>query len=228
MKNFKRIVSVIIIAAMLVGFCSINTFAAKKISKIKIVNMPNKTSFYQDSDWIYGEWETSETVPGKVTKVSSDKISFTHNPGGGAYPDRGMLDMTGLKIEVTYSDGSKSTIDYQETLNKSTGFYYANILFSPQKSYAVGTNTIEVYLQQDTSKYATYDINIIAGKAPVSNASGDVNGDKKVNSQDALLVLQHSVNLITLTATQKTNADMDGNGKINSTDALMILRKATA
>ncbi len=226
MTSIKKFVSIILTAAMILSLFSINSFAAKKISKIKIVSKPSKTSFYQNTDWIYGLWETSETTPGKVTKVKSDKISFTHNPGGGIYPDRGMLDMRGLKIEVTYTDGSKSTIAYQETLNKKTGFYTANILASPAKSYTVGTNTIEVYLQQDTSKYATYDIKIIAGSAPSGSASGDVNGDKKVNSQDALLIMQHAVMLITLTGTQKANADMNGDGNINSTDALIILKEA--
>lgn len=52
---------------------------------------------------------------------------------------------------------------------------------------------------------------------------GDVTGDNKINSSDALLVLMSKVGLRTLNSTQKKAADVDGNGQINSTDALLIL-----
>lgn len=227
----KRIVSVFIVLAMLASLCSFYSLGANKTIKgLKIVSQPYKTDFYKDTDWVYGTWETSETIPPKVTLLASDKISFTHNPGSGMYPDRGMLDMTGLKIEVTYSDGSKSTITYTEAKGK-TGFYSANIAASPKGGkYTVGTNTIEVYLTEDYRYYDSYKINIHAETGSGSSqttASGDVNGDKKVNSQDSLLVLQHTVGLIALTSDQKKNADMNSDNKINSSDALLILKKAT-
>lgn len=53
---------------------------------------------------------------------------------------------------------------------------------------------------------------------------GDVNLDGKINSSDALLVLQHSVQKITLTGEDFVNADVDKNNSINSTDALEILK----
>lgn len=53
---------------------------------------------------------------------------------------------------------------------------------------------------------------------------GDVNGDRKINSSDALMVLQYSTRMIELNSTQKTAADVNGDGKINSSDALEILK----
>lgn len=50
---------------------------------------------------------------------------------------------------------------------------------------------------------------------------GDVNGDGKVNSNDALLVLQYSVGKINKI---DSSADVNGDGKINSSDALTILQ----
>lgn len=211
------------------GMCSFYSFAAsKKITKLKIITLPEKTEFYQGADWTYGVWETSEEKAGKVVLVSSKKISFTHNPGGGIYPDRGMLDMRGLVVEVSYSDGRKERIAYKETKG-SNGFYRANICASPKngKEYFVGTNTIEVYLKENTSCFDSYKIEILGESKPVSGASGDVNSDKKVNSQDALMVLQHSVGIITLSSEQKKAADMNSDKKINSSDALLILKKAT-
>lgn len=51
---------------------------------------------------------------------------------------------------------------------------------------------------------------------------GDVNGDNKANSTDALLVLKYSVG--SSTNIDKAAADVNGDGKINSTDALTILQ----
>lgn len=53
---------------------------------------------------------------------------------------------------------------------------------------------------------------------------GDVNIDGKINSNDALKVLQYSVGSITLSAEAKTNADVNKDNKVNSTDALKILQ----
>lgn len=53
---------------------------------------------------------------------------------------------------------------------------------------------------------------------------GDVNGDGKINSSDALAVLQHSVAISSLTGAKLTAADLDANGNVNSADALKILR----
>ena len=79
---------------------------------------------------------------------------------------------------------------------------------------------VEVWLLEDYRYYDTYEIEI------VDRQKGDVNGDSKVNSQDALLVLQHSVSLTTLNSTQKQFADMNNDKKYNSSDALAILQKA--
>ena len=52
---------------------------------------------------------------------------------------------------------------------------------------------------------------------------GDANDDGKINSADALCVLQYSVG-IKVKSFNKANADANGDGKINSSDALKILR----
>lgn len=64
-------------------------------------------------------------------------------------------------------------------------------------------------------------------KSTLPNKIGDINTNGKINSADALLVLQSSTGVITLTDTQKLLADVNEDGKINSTDALLILQYAT-
>ena len=55
----------------------------------------------------------------------------------------------------------------------------------------------------------------------------DINADGKINSLDALSVLQHSVEKIMLTGEALTSADINGDGKVNSVDALVILQIST-
>lgn len=55
---------------------------------------------------------------------------------------------------------------------------------------------------------------------------GNLNGDEKIDSSDALLVLKASAGLIDLTAEQKISGDVNGDDKINSGDALLILTRA--
>ncbi len=56
---------------------------------------------------------------------------------------------------------------------------------------------------------------------------GDIDGDGRVISSDALYVLQFSTGLKELSDEQKTVADVNCSGEINSSDALAILQYAT-
>lgn len=55
---------------------------------------------------------------------------------------------------------------------------------------------------------------------------GDVNGDGKINTLDAMMTLRAAVGIESLDAIQTIRADIDANGKINTMDAMMILRRA--
>ena len=65
------------------------------------------------------------------------------------------------------------------------------------------------------------------GHTVAKPVAGDVDGNGKVDANDALVVLQSTVNNTKLTEKQKATADVNGDGKVNSTDALEILQKAT-
>ncbi|MBR5614583.1 MAG: dockerin type I repeat-containing protein [Clostridia bacterium] len=60
--------------------------------------------------------------------------------------------------------------------------------------------------------------------SPKDALYGDVDGNGKIRSTDAILVLKYDAGLEELTDEQKKLADVDGNGKIRSTDAIMILK----
>ncbi len=55
-------------------------------------------------------------------------------------------------------------------------------------------------------------------------AMGDIDGDGNVTTADARTVLQSSLNIVTLTSSQKLRADINGDGLINTADARDILK----
>jgi hypothetical protein len=55
---------------------------------------------------------------------------------------------------------------------------------------------------------------------------GDVDGNGKVDSTDARLVLQYAVGKIDASKLSLAAADVDGSGKVDSTDARLILQYA--
>ena len=81
-----------------------------------------------------------------------------------------------------------------------------------------------VYLST-TSKTVTKVVSFQYGEKPAYTL-GDVNNDGKINSSDALLILQSAVGKITLSTTQALSADVNKDGKINSSDALKVLQYA--
>ena len=54
---------------------------------------------------------------------------------------------------------------------------------------------------------------------------GDVNGDGKVDSADAILVMKCDAGLLSLSNDEIKRADLNGDGKIDTCDAIYILRK---
>lgn len=226
MKFYVKVLSVFIAVAMMFSVCSgFSASAAARLTGIKVVTEPEQLKFYRGSDWDYGAWDQPDDL-GDWEWVPGSRISFLRNPGSGYYHDLGMINAQGLVIEASYSDGSTKTIKYRET-QKSDGTYSQNIILSPEKGvYKVGKMKVEVWLEEDYRYYDTYEIEIIDGEKPAAREMGDINNDSNVNSADALLILQHSVDLIKLDNTQKKYADLNGDNKYNSSDALLILQKS--
>lgn len=107
-------------------------------------------------------------------------------------------------------------IESMRNANNPTGYFYCTIY---KTSDLLGDKFIYSNDQSfDCSKA------VLKFKVASSAKLGDVNKDGRINSSDALLVLQSSVGSKTLTAEQKALADVNKDSKINSTDALQILR----
>ena len=54
--------------------------------------------------------------------------------------------------------------------------------------------------------------------------TGDINGDKKIDEEDALLILKHDSGISSLTKEQEKRADLNNDGKVDASDAVIILR----
>lgn len=73
---------------------------------------------------------------------------------------------------------------------------------------AVSANGLSVFAADKSEKYIV----------------GDVNSDGKINSADALLILQFAAGLKDFSAEQKTAADISNDGSVNSEDAYAVLK----
>ena len=223
MKVTKRLISAVMAIVIGVSCLGLTAFAtssdAVTIKSMKVVTQPNKQDFYKGVDWKFGYWDFPEGSDTGNFVAEGNNVCFMYNGGKHVqYPDVGMLDSRGLVVNVTYSDGSSKDIAFTEIVSGNT--VKQNMLTSPKGGkYIIGENTIEVYFASNTKVYTTYKITI-------GNLYGDVNGDLKINSSDALLILKHVVELTKLSGVALENADINGDKKINSGDALAVLRIA--
>lgn len=121
-------------------------------------------------------------------------------------------DLTGLKLSVRYNDSAVKTVAAES--NALVGW---SVKPGVDTVYP-GKNTL---LATFCGKNAEFEVNFIT--EPIYS-KGDVSMDGKINSYDALLVLQHTTRSITLNAQKAALADVNSDSNINSTDALIILQ----
>lgn len=156
-----------------------------KATGITLVSPPVNTIYVKDLDW-------------KMGKLGDVELPT--------------LNITGLTVKASYSDGTTKTVSYPETATVG---------------WAVSKNTDSIKPGEATI-YATfcgYSVPFTAQFVTTNPHSlGDVSKDGKINSADALLVLQHSTEAITLDYSKARLADVNGDSKINSYDALKILQ----
>lgn len=137
---------------------------------------------------------------------------------------------TGISVYLRVNDQKNE--DYLH-LTLDGGGVWNNVV---RTSYTVtlneGKNTIWVsgsVLGNSTDDWINYDYIDLApvddpGPDPDPARPGDVNGDGKVNSTDARLVLQYTVGLKELTETQLERANVNDDNAVNSSDARLILQ----
>ncbi len=97
------------------------------------------------------------------------------------------------------------------------------ISFDGKKVTALQPGYTRLELSSDSGLYSE-TVYIYVGGGP---KLGDISADDKINSLDALLILQHSVEKTEFNDAECKAADINGDGKINSLDALLVLQIST-
>lgn len=224
MKILKRTLAVFLAVVLAFSCFAVIGFAAPTIQSVRVIQEPMKKTYFKGRDWDYGYWKMPEGSEKGTFASKAGSICFMYH--GGCYSnfsDVGMLDMNGLVVEVTYSDGTKKNVAYKEDIIDIK--INQNIYFSPKGDFKVNAETeIYVYFKENVQKEARgiYKIKLVDTPA----VKGDVNEDMSVNSSDALLVLQHVVGMTELKGTWLATANINGDKNVNSADALAILNIA--
>lgn len=186
--------------AIFISWCANQAGISTSVVKKNAVASGNSCQF-GEKKYSFG---SRNPQPGDILYVQNDSDSS--------------VDHVGLvyKVDDTYiyavegNFGNKvGTIKYYKDTGRQTYYSSTKILFYGVPDYSTG--------------------NAVSNTAPTTPAveKGDVNIDKKVNSNDALLILEYSVGKRVLSDTQKKAADMDSDGVVDSVDALAVLKKST-
>ena len=205
----RRIVQLLLAAVLLVGLLT---------PAVAAVDAADPEGIY-DLEIVSEYLATATIVP--LTADSESPVSANAN---GVYPAAVRLQVTVTGITDNYSLIFAQNEDGVPT--------ESNLVYIDQKSAEAGTLSFLVYpsaLKGDTTYYlylsGTSGRDLLASfKYNVPYVLGDINGDGDIDSIDALLVLQHSVKIVTLEGKQFLAADVNGDGDRDSVDALLILQ----
>lgn len=138
-----------------------------------------------------------------VGNLNEDLITITFDVSKSAKP--------GAEGEISIP------IETMRNKNYKTGYFYSAICTTSDL-----TGTI---LQYSDDQHFTCNTTL-KFKVNSTSQKGDVNKDGRINSADALLVLQYSVGSARLSSEQISLADVNSDSRVNSADALKILQYA--
>lgn len=132
-----------------------------------------------------------------------------------------------IGITVDSGDsGEYASIGVDEWLTDYSDKYVFLPDASKQKSFVIDGSS--VYDLMDIYKLSDDDIGgmLVIKAVASSHIVGDVSGDGKSSTADALFVLRNSIGLKDFDSEQMINGDTNFDGKISAVDALIIQRKA--
>jgi hypothetical protein len=146
-------------------------------------------------------------VPGAVT---------LHTCVGGEPVRENVVEATcttdGSYDEVVYCSGCGKELSRETIVVEATGHEMGEWYV-----YRASTAKVRGEMRRECAHcdyYETEELNLL----------GDVNGDGKVNTTDAKLIMQYDLGLIDENGLDLTVADVNGDGKVNTTDAKLIMQ----
>ena len=191
----------------------------------------------------------SETELGREVFLGCSDVTIYGGAGTSAEEYAEKYDITFVPIPViqetqtdmTYEKGESegATIKCSGDKEKFQGVYVDGVLAVEEEDYELkegstiiifkkefmdklkdGEHTFELKYEGDW----TVEMKMMVTAPAVGGIIGDVNGDTKINTSDALTVLKYVATLIDLNDDAKKLADVNGDNKINTSDALDILK----
>ena len=171
-------------------------------------------------------------ITGSVT-LTPDTAATTQTVDGKEYSD---YYANAVKFDVTASE-LKEGQQYLLLVLKGEGVPTAeNIAYIDQAAAQNGSVSFTAY-PKELAK-GTYHVYLVGGGTAFAQSQvasfeydkkytlGDVNEDGKINTVDAMRVLQFAVGKITLSDVQLLAANVNGDTKVNTVDAMRILQFA--
>ena len=202
---------------------------------------PEWTSYDEWDPQYYYAWTISCLFPDENTEeiAAVDVSDFITQPVIG----RKVSDFSGYTIaeDAHYSVFRVTWYnDFGDNLLKDDVFeadtiYLAEIAIVADVGYSFGDNLsltlnggddfdadYSGYVNDKVARIVTYRVEAIEQKY----TTGDLNGDNKINTSDAVVLLKAAAGMITLDENQIAAGDCNGDGKVNTSDAVMILKYA--
>lgn len=178
--------------------------------------------------------DLTESIPsGKITIMSKDTMapSVYHSPVYNATTGRNLI----IEATVTdnlYIEAAKLYFrivgeeEWRVIIMNSFNDKYSAIIPADY----ITTAGIEYYIEAFDGVSYTYKgtvenpYTVAVREEVTADSLGDVNGDGKISTIDALMLLKAVNDQLNLTAEQFARADLDGNGSLSAKEALRILQ----
>ena len=217
-KVYSRFVSLLLALAMVIAVFPVISFAANDEMSLKV--------------------STVSGCPGESVQVT---VELSGNPGIASLKfdvsfDEAYLTLTG----VTFAEGFGSYVTAPEPFKSpqtislisplaaiTTNGFFATLSFAISSEAPDGAaSAITVTYDEDDvfdSDYNTISLNITNGLVNIyEGIPGDIDGDKKVNNKDAILLFRYVAGW---SVTVDSGAlDVNGDGKVNNKDAITLFR----
>ena len=178
--------------------------------------------------------DMTETTPsGKIVIMSKDTMApnVYHTPTRTAYLGQKLIinatvtDNLGVRGVTLYYRASGEENWYSTEMNAVNDKYYGTI--QPDR---ISANGMEYYIDAFDGVSHTYNgtadspYEVTVKQAVDASSKGDVDGDGKITTKDALMIVQAINDLLNLTEDQFMRADLNDDGELSSAEALRILK----
>ena len=193
--------------------------------------------FGQQSNWcaIFISWCANQAgIPTSVVKKNAVASGSSCQFGEKKYSFGSRAPQVGDIIYV--QNDSDSDVDHVGLIYKVDDTY----IYAVEGNFGNKVGTIKYYRDSGRQTYysstkilfygvPSYSTGNASSTAPSTStvARGDVNVDKKVNSNDALFILEFAVGKRVFSDVQLKAGDMNSDGKVDSQDALAVLKSST-